>query len=132
MPITRHEALTADRFHEDHEPAGKVYEWRRNGATQTWKTRPEQFRVPVKYGMRSYSQITETDAGHFHTAEQCPTRHVTVNGPGGITWQGIVISELIPDRAGYGITRVQVTRRGTSRHRVGSQLDVGTKTITYL
>lgn len=31
---------------------------RRNGRTQTWKTRPNDFRIPVKAGLRSTAQIT--------------------------------------------------------------------------
>lgn len=46
--------------------------WRRNGSTQTWKTRPEDFRIPVKYGMRSYGQLTDGDTNwHIGTAESC-------------------------------------------------------------
>jgi hypothetical protein len=47
--------------------------WRRNGATQTWATRPDDFRVPVKYGMRSYGQLVAGDspAWHVGTAEAC-------------------------------------------------------------
>lgn len=33
--------------------------WRRNGRTKTWKTRPGEFRIPVKHGLRSYGYITE-------------------------------------------------------------------------
>jgi hypothetical protein len=76
--ITFRQALTADEFHEEHEPAGKIYTWRRNGATQTWKTRPAHFRIPVKYGLRSYGQIYDHDAGRFHVASECPSRSFTV------------------------------------------------------
>ena len=31
---------------------------RRNGKTQTWKTRPGHFRIPVKLGFRGYAEIT--------------------------------------------------------------------------
>jgi hypothetical protein len=69
--ITKQDALTADRFHESHEPGGKVYTWRRNGATQTWKTRPDEFRIPVKYGIRSYGNITNLNADGFHREDKC-------------------------------------------------------------
>lgn len=81
--ITYEQAMTADRFHEDgcSETVGprggvtrKVYEWRRNGATKTWKTRPGEFRVPVKYGMRDYSYIDQWDARRFHVESECPLR----------------------------------------------------------
>ena len=32
--------------------------WRRNGKTQTWKTRPNEFRVPVK--CRIYTKHDDT------------------------------------------------------------------------
>lgn len=72
--ITRTDALTADRFHEEgaRRKDGTCYVWRRNGQTQTWKTRPDEFRVPVKYGLRSYDQITHYNAGSFHTEAACP------------------------------------------------------------
>ena len=37
--------------------------WRRNGATKTWKTRPGEFRIPVKFGLYAYGYITD----HNHT-----------------------------------------------------------------
>jgi hypothetical protein len=70
--ITKQQAMSASAFHENHEPGAKVFRWRRNGATQTWKTRPSEFRVPVKYGIRSYGNITEVNASDFHTEEDCP------------------------------------------------------------
>ncbi len=83
MAISFEQAMTADRFHEDGcmetvGPRGgvtrRVYEWRRNGKTQVWKTQPEKFRVPVKYGMRGYDQITEHSADRFHVESDCPLR----------------------------------------------------------
>lgn len=49
----------------------RVEEWRRNGATQTWKTRPNEFRVPIKYGMRDYWAIDQNNAHEFHRAGDC-------------------------------------------------------------
>ncbi len=74
--ITKYQALTAQRFHEDATctPA-RAATWRRNGATQTWKTRPYDFRIPVKYGLYDYFQITETNADQFHAEEDCPHGH---------------------------------------------------------
>jgi hypothetical protein len=126
--ITMQQALSATEFHENHEPAGKIYTWRRNGATQTWKTRPGEFRIPVKYGLRGYGQIYHTDASRFHVASECPTRHVRVTMPGGAgEWFGIVTADH-----GNGILRVQVTTRQDSRHRVGSQVDVGAGLVSDL
>jgi hypothetical protein len=81
--------MTADRFHHaadcaqviTYGPRGgphfpRTEEWRRNGATQTWRTRPDEYRVPVKYGLRSYGALIEGDGapfGPWHTgrAEDC-------------------------------------------------------------
>jgi hypothetical protein len=40
---------------------------RRNGRTQTWKTRPGEFRIPIKAGLRVYAAITDLnmDSGTF-------------------------------------------------------------------
>lgn len=126
--ITFQQALTAGEFHEDHEPAGKIFTWRRNGATQTWKTRPGEFRIPVKYGLRSYDQIRDTNAHQFHVAGECPTRHVRVTGPDG-DWFGIVVSDQYD---GQSTVTVQVTTRGASRHRVGSRVEADTVNVTDL
>lgn len=71
--ITKEQALTAKRFHEDAmcTPV-RIVTWRRNGATQTWKTRPDDFRIPVKWGLRDYFQITHLNADWFHAEEDCP------------------------------------------------------------
>ena len=38
---------------------------RRNGKTQTWKTRPGEFRIPVKHGMYDYGDITHETASQW-------------------------------------------------------------------
>ena len=38
---------------------------RRNGATKTWKTRPGEFRIPVKYGMYEHFYITQDDVDEW-------------------------------------------------------------------
>jgi hypothetical protein len=74
MALTREQALTGTRFHEDGERRkdGTCYVHRRNGATQTWKTRPADYRTPVKYGLKGYGQITPANAHLFHAEEDCP------------------------------------------------------------
>jgi hypothetical protein len=83
--ITKEQALTANEFHENHSavikvgPRGgltfpKIYIWRRNGKTKTWARSPERFQVPVKFGLRSYDYVTETNAHMFHTANDCPKK----------------------------------------------------------
>ena len=73
MTVTKDQALTADLFHRAAFCTDKrVERWRRNGKTQTWKTRPDEFRVPVKFGLYGYGNITDLNAGDFHVAEECP------------------------------------------------------------
>lgn len=81
--ITYDQAMTADRFHEDGcaekvGPRGgvtrRVFEWRRNGKTKTWKTRPGEFRIPVKYGMGGYDCIDQYTADKFHVESDCPLK----------------------------------------------------------
>lgn len=85
--LTMQQATTGQHFHFDADgctlpgavtygktgkaqPTARVYDWRRNGRTQTWKTRPDEFRIPVKFGMYGYGSITHND--HVHLADECP------------------------------------------------------------
>ena len=79
--ITKAEAIDAREFHYGEcrrttGPRGgvtvSIETWRRSGRTQTWKTRPGEFRVPVKYGMYQSGEITERNADGFHVAGACP------------------------------------------------------------
>jgi hypothetical protein len=45
---------------------------RPSGRCQTWKTRPDAFRLPVKYGMYESSAITQDNASDWHLASECP------------------------------------------------------------
>lgn len=72
--VTYNEAVTASAFHENHEPGAKIYRWRRNGKTQVWKTRPGEFRVPIKYGLYSYDQLTHLNADRMHAEDACSDR----------------------------------------------------------
>lgn len=42
---------------------GRYWLLRRNGRTQTWKTRPDEYSIPVKAGLRSCARITKMDEG---------------------------------------------------------------------
>lgn len=80
--ITFDQALTEREFHKEggcHRsigPRGGVTEtrevWRRNGATKTWKTRPGEFRLPIKWGLKCYDAVTERDAHLLHLPADCP------------------------------------------------------------
>lgn len=45
---------------------------RRNGSTKTWKTRPSEFKIPVKYGLYDYFYITDKNADEWTTLEPEP------------------------------------------------------------
>ena len=81
--LTKEDAINANEFHfggciRTVGPRGGVIihsiRVRRNGRTQVWKTRPEEWRVPVKQGFRDAFSITHKDATAFHTAENCQLR----------------------------------------------------------
>lgn len=72
--ITKEQAIQADIFHycNPNYKDGKCQNWRRAGQTQTWKTRPNNFRVPVKFGLYDHGQITQDlPMAYWHTADTC-------------------------------------------------------------
>lgn len=84
--VTKEQALKCSEFHTCgcSRTVGKrggikeaISRWRRNGATQTWKTRTDAFRIPVKKGIAGYGEINNRNAQWFHAAEDCP-----LNGKG--------------------------------------------------
>ena len=42
------------------------------GACKTWKTRPADFRLPVKHGMYESGAIDQDNSEHWHLAADCP------------------------------------------------------------
>lgn len=48
---------------------GRPQRWRVNGKPQTWKTRPDEVRVPVKWGLYVYDSITENDLDDYSLTE---------------------------------------------------------------
>lgn len=78
--VTKEQALTEDQFHYGNctratGPRGGVREHvvvcRRGGATKTWITRPDDFRVPIKVGFKEHGEITHQNCHQFHTAGDC-------------------------------------------------------------
>lgn len=45
---------------------------RRNGKTRTWKTRPGEFRIPLKFGFYGYGQITHNQQDGYVISETDP------------------------------------------------------------
>lgn len=50
----------------------KITRVRVSGKCQTWKLRPEAFRLPVKHGLYESFAITEANAPDFHLESECP------------------------------------------------------------
>ena len=49
-------------YHTINENAdGTPQRWRVNGVPKTWKTRPNEVRVPIKHGLRDYDYLTHDD-----------------------------------------------------------------------
>jgi len=49
---------------------GRWWKVRRNGRTQTWKSRPGEYRIPFKTGLRTCGQLTHLTQGGFRVAKQ--------------------------------------------------------------
>lgn len=79
--ITKEDAVNANYGEIFHYEAActpnRTERWRANGACKTWKSEPRkhEFRLPVKYGLRDYGYITETNADEFHKQSECPYDH---------------------------------------------------------
>lgn len=43
-----------------------------SGSCQTWKTRPNEFRLPVKFGLYESGSISHDNATEFHAESECP------------------------------------------------------------
>lgn len=43
-----------------------------SGKCQTWKTRPDEFRLPVKHGLYENGAVTHLNKNDFHLAGECP------------------------------------------------------------
>lgn len=68
--ITKEQAMTVNNFvHVEAKNAdGTLLRARRSGKTQTWKTRPDEFKVPVKHGLRDSFYITQNEASRWTPA----------------------------------------------------------------
>ncbi len=61
--ITKSEALILRHGQELVSSTGTKF--RVNGKCQTWKTRPEEFRLPLKYGFRGRHEVNHYNAQDF-------------------------------------------------------------------
>ena len=46
--------------------------WRVNGKCKIWVTKPEDFYLPIKHGLRDYGSINNFNCSEFHLASECP------------------------------------------------------------
>jgi hypothetical protein len=73
--ITPQAAMTANHFYHRtlrYKSRDVPVKARRNGSTKTWKTRPGQFRVPIKVGMYEYGYIDNRNADEWSTIPDPP------------------------------------------------------------
>lgn len=62
-------AHTADDRARAKPNTSRIISVRAMGAVKTWKTRPNDFRIPVKYGMYNSFYITQNNGGLWHDSE---------------------------------------------------------------
>lgn len=58
----------------EYDSDGRASKCRVNGKVQTWKTRPNEVRVPVKRGLYEYGYITHHNLGDFTLKEPAPRK----------------------------------------------------------
>lgn len=51
---------------------GTCIRWRVTGKVKLWKTRPEDFKVPIKHGMWNFWYLTPSNVEDFHFSDSCP------------------------------------------------------------
>ena len=60
---------------------GRYWKIRQNGAMRIWKTRPNEFRIPVKAGLKSCAYITEISQIGFANPQNKPDFLITSSDP---------------------------------------------------
>ena len=68
--ITKQDAMTAKNFKHVSlkDSSGQPARCRASGACQTWKTRPEEFKLPVKHGLYQSFYLTQDNAAQWIVA----------------------------------------------------------------
>lgn len=49
-----------------------VERWRKTSMMKTWKTRPADWRIAIKYGLKNHMYMTQSNAQEFHLESKCP------------------------------------------------------------
>ena len=65
--ITKNQAITTTRFEHVHlkDSNGEPVRCRAMGKCQIWKTRPDDFKLPVKHGMYDSFYLTPNNAAYW-------------------------------------------------------------------
>jgi hypothetical protein len=99
--LTKYDAVHASRFHHvsmTQASGTQCMRVRRNGATQTWKTRPDEFRIPVKWGLKVYYQIFDTEAAEWNVADELD-HCVRCGSNGTLPGESLAHAEMVRTRA---------------------------------
>ena len=72
MPITLEQAKNLKHHSVNKNADGTCQRWKVNGKPKTWKTRPDEVKVPVKQGQWMYDYVTHKELHLVHLAERCP------------------------------------------------------------
>jgi hypothetical protein len=72
--VTKEQALTGIYFIEHTQyvqmtTGNRTFTWRANGKCKTWKTRLNEFKLPIKHGLYSYGYITQDNCHLFEVKE---------------------------------------------------------------
>jgi len=71
--VTKEQAMTATRFIQVTDtqllPMANPKNWRASGKCKTWVTRPEEFKLPIKFGLYKSAYLTHENACLFEVAE---------------------------------------------------------------
>lgn len=80
--MTRDDAMTCTAFYHRtlRNADGTAVRCRANGRCKTWKTRPDDFRLPVKYGLRKCFDITPSNAADWLTSDPTLRSKAEVEG----------------------------------------------------
>jgi hypothetical protein len=68
MTVNKENSMSANKFeHISLKNADKTpVRCKRNGKTKTWVTRPNEFRIPVKHGLRDCFYITQDNCHEWN------------------------------------------------------------------
>lgn len=83
-------------------------EWRANGQLKTWKTRPTDFRLPLKFGLKAFSQLTPREIGTVHFAHECPCDDLPDSR--GSLLMLLEFAGLFPEDKGHHVVFLDLTR----------------------